>query len=378
MIFTNRPLLGPNFAVNAVCTALALLAGSISIAVSVLTGWRNASGPEDGALLALVGAVAVLAAHLLPAISRLSYGWGRAMVLVMWATCMTYTMYGHATYFVLMQQESGSRRAQEMPIEDDQLAPQRALSAVLEEEAKLLTQLNKLSSGACNECPWTQRRIAEVTARAKALRAEAEESERYQIRRDRSELLRDQRRADPVTSRAAAWLGSTSALLALAPALLFAVILDGLASVCWLLLIQGRRSGSVNFEPAMVTAGAESPCETPVPQFPAHPTVEGAPPVTPVTPIAPVTITPVTPVTPVTPSTSCRKTVPGCRRESQRGTSQELERYVQTVSNGLKSGALKKPTVRLIREYLHCGQQTATAVRADLERRERQAAVSGT
>jgi hypothetical protein len=353
MSITSRPQLRTDATVRVGCTALALIAGSISVAVAALSGWRNGVAIEERALWAMAGVVAVLAAHLLPAVSRHSRGGVYAMALTMWATCMAYAIYGHATYFSLIQQEAGIRRAEHLPVEAAELRPQRALSVVLTERAELQAQLTKLLSSTCPECPKVQGRIAETTARMTALHAEADEIKDDRNRRDRADRLRDQQRANPVISSLAAWMGLTPDRLALAPALAFAVILDGLASLCWLLLAQStsRSADLRTSSQAAITSDSSAAASVAVTR------VE----------VMPVQVSPPT-VAPTAPEPDAAGRLPAAVEQVPTTNTQiatrrrDFDALVRAAETARAAGHIRKMTVSEVRAYLGCQQKVAAAV----------------
>jgi hypothetical protein len=219
---------------------------------------------------------------------------------------------------------------------------------ILTDAAKVRGELRKMASVRCSDCRWVRSRVADLNAKIGALEAEAEEARRSWAFRDQADRLRDQRRADPVTARVAAWLGTSQVEMALLPALAAAVIVDGLASLCWLLVTQRHES--------------RQPEESPTALVP-------PPPVTPVTPVA----ESVSWVEDTLDHQQC----PSPGDPGSRG--RNLDQLTRTVLQGLKAGALEKVTVVQIREYLRCSQETAAAIRREIASRkagEREAAVS--
>lgn len=310
------------------CLTLAFAASGISMMMAASMGLTVGADPYEKSLWAMFGVLPVLGAHWLPSLSRGAGRGVRAMAWAVWAVCMAYAIYSHASYFLLAQQEAGLRRAEQPVHLGTPAAPTRALSAILTEEAKLRGELTRVTSATCQDCRWIRGRISEFNARISALQAEAEEAKRDQALREHADRLRDQRRADPVTSKLAAWLGITQGLVALAPALVFALILDGLASLCWLLATQ-RRDPPGNEDPqATVTTVA--------------PVMAASPP-------------------PTAPSASSKVRALSAASPPAR----DFDDLVTSAKEAIMTGQIKT-TVTGIREHLRCGQVLARAVRKAL------------
>lgn len=85
------------------CILLALLATTISLSLSVLTGWQLGASFKDKLAMAAFGVLAVLGAHLLLAICQPSSMRVRLVAAVLWLFCMAYVTYSHATFFDLLR-----------------------------------------------------------------------------------------------------------------------------------------------------------------------------------------------------------------------------------------------------------------------------------
>lgn len=287
------------------CMALAVVASGISILMAAFMGFTMGGRASEKAVWAVCGIVPVLGAHWLPSLSRGAGAGVRAMTWVMWAICLVYATYSHASFFLLAQQEAGMHRAERPMYMGEPSAPTRPLSAILTETVKVRGELTRTASVACPDCRWVRNRIAELSAKVEALEAEAREARRSLAFRDQADRLRNERRVDPVTSKLAAWLGIAQGSVALAPALLVAVILDGLASLCWLLATQRR--DRLRGEQSQVAA---------------------------------------TRVTPVTPASQVR----------------DLSDLVTEAKAAHLAGMIRKLTVAEVRTFLGCSQERASAV----------------
>jgi hypothetical protein len=318
--------------------ALAATSTLVSVCIAAVAGSRNGDSTTDGVLWGILSVITVLGGHWLPTISRGMTGWLRVHAIVMWVLCTAFATYGHATYFLLSKQVAGDRRANAVSL--DALATQtpRPISAILAEEGALRSQLTRTHSSSCTGCSRTHARIAELNTRIAALQAEADEVRSVHDSLRRVDQLRDQQRVDPVTSRLAAWLGIEPSGIDLASALVFAVILDGLASLCWLLATQRR-------DPP----GKEEPQVT-------------------VTPVTPVTAAmAVTPPGVVSSWPAISLATPSKVRalSAKPPPARDFDDLVTSAKEAIMTGQIKT-TVTGIREHLRCGQVLARAVRKAL------------
>ncbi len=335
---------GPSRPVSSVaicCVSLAAGATAISIAMAALAAADiGGTGPEK-ALWAAVGIIAVLGAHLLPAASRGAPPRLRAMAWIIWASSMAYVAISHTGYFMSAQREAGDRRAEQIIAPEENTSPRRAESTILQEEAKARSELTKLAASNCQECIWVRTRVTVIETKIRALQSEAEEARDAQAVRNLTARAREERRADPVTLALVTLLGADKKLVALAPAVMFAVILDGLASLCWLLAIQGRdpprSSGAVTV--TTVTPSCAAPVVTTV-----MPETHG------------VAAPPVPSMTLVSGEGQSAKGVSGPMR-----TAPSFPALVASARNAVAAGSIK-PTVRGVQVHLACAQKTASAV----------------
>lgn len=148
-------------------------------------------------------------------------------------------------------------------------------------------------------------------------------------------------------------------------------LLDGLASVCWLLAAD-QHSRRTSLASAFERAGLHGRPENLISRTLVNPPTT----ITPATTLA--RVLPVTPVTPVTRSVSRLEiSVKGSDAKEvtigASGNARELHQLVEVVLQGLKNGQLERPTVTRIREYLQCSQKTAAAVRRSVATRHHQA-----
>lgn len=232
---------------------LAVMATGLSLSISAMAGWQQGDAPASQTVLAALGVIAVLGAHLLPGQCRVGSLALRLIGAPVWLACLTYAAYGHLSFLLDAQRQAGDRR--EAAVEHQVASavhgaltpPQRSVSVVLDEVASVKPKWRQaqLALAACrSHCDALQVRELAWQAKVAALDAEATEARRWEAARDLSESRRDGlhelARADPVTVRVAALLGVTAEVAGAVTLLPVAVILDGVGCLCWLLVLEGR------------------------------------------------------------------------------------------------------------------------------------------
>lgn len=217
--------------------ALATAATATALSLSVLAGWQRGGTLPERAVWVATGVVLVVSAHLLPALVRDTPLRVRLMGGVLWAACLATACYGHAVFFVFAQQHAGELRAATVAV-SPVTTPARSLTAVMADRAAVVRQLAWIDAQRCSrDCTARAARHATVTARLEALDAEAGDVRRSHAADDRVVAQRDALLADPVTSRLAALLGTTTARVDLLSGLAFAAVLEGVACLLWWLAL---------------------------------------------------------------------------------------------------------------------------------------------
>lgn len=217
---------------------LAVPATAVAACLSVMAGWQRGGELPERVLWVAVGVVLVGSAHLLPALCRSCPPAMRWIGAALWVGCMAATCYGHATFFLMAQQHAGEARA--AAVTDSAPAMQvptgdRSLTAIAFDRAAIVGRLARVAAPAAR---------ATLTARLDALDVEATEARRQEVAEDhataiedRKRAARDALRADPVTSRLAALLGTGEPRIDLFTGMAFAAVLEGVACFCWLLAL---------------------------------------------------------------------------------------------------------------------------------------------
>jgi hypothetical protein len=335
---------------------LAVGATATALSLSVLAGWQRGGSLPERVVWVAVGVVLVISAHLLPALI------GDAKILVrsagslLWIACLAAACYGHAVFFVLAQQHAGERRVSTVTAVGI-AEPGRSLTAVMSERATVTRQLAFAQAQGCaRDCGMLNARRTTLGAKLDALDAERDDIRRRQSEDDRVTAQRDALLADPVTSRLAALLGTTTARVDLLSGLAFAAVLEGVACLLWTVALRSSPLPA----PAVT---ATPPVVTPLPE-----------PVSDVTRVTQPAVTALAAVMPgpTSPAVSC-EAVSGSHEAPDDPvlplpvagpTDDDVTRLARDVAAGRV-----RATVADIRRHLGCSQARATALRRQLAKR---------
>lgn len=338
---------------------LATVATGTALSLSILAGWQRGGSLPERLVWVAVGIVLVVSAHLLPALIRNAPIPVLVAGSLLWVACLATACYGHVVFFVLAQQHAGERRASSVTAAGVAESG-RSLTVVMSERATLTHQFAITRAQRCvHDCSALATRRVTLAAKLDALDAEGDEIRRRQAEDDRVTAQRDALRADPVTSRLAALLGTTAARVDLLSALAFAAVLEGVACLLWTVAL---RSPPLPAQLAAVTAPEVAPLPEPVVDV-THAT---QPAVTAVAAVA---------HGHALETVSC-ETVSGSH-EAQTGPVSPLpvanaadapDDDVAQLARDVAAGYLR-PTVADIRRYLRCSQARATALRRQLTQR---------
>lgn len=332
--------------------ALAIGATGTAVSLSVLAGLQRGGTLPERAVWIALGIMLVVSAHLLPALTRGASAVARSMGTVLWLACFVAVCDGHAGFFLLAQRHAGEVRASTVtaaPV----VTTGRSLTVVMAERAVVIAQLMAIDARRCTgDCRTLDGRRTTLTARLDALSAEADDVRRIEAGRDRVTTQRDALLADPVTSRLAALLGTTTARVDLLSGLAFAAVLEGVACLLWTVALwQSPLPVSVTTATGVTAQGVAPLADGPVASQPEVTAVtanhaseaanHGSPEVGHASPDDPVTPLPVADP-----------------------TDDDVARLAQEVAAGFV-----RPTVADIRRYLNCSQARAVALRRQLAER---------
>ncbi|MFM0190135.1 hypothetical protein PQR25_30500 [Paraburkholderia nemoris] len=328
--------------------ALAVAATAAALSLSVLAGWQRGGSLQERLAWVAIGLVLVTSAHLLPALLRESSFLVRVTGSVLWGACLMTACIGHAVFFVTSQQHAGELRVLAVPTAPVQTSG-RSLTNVMAERAVATAQLATLNARYCTGiCTTLEARRTSLAARVDALNAEADDIRRQHAADDRVTARRDALRADPVTSRLAAFLVVPASRIDLLFGSLFAAVLEGVACLLWAVALRpsslpvavGARTpgvaavtGSVDTTPPTITEVANAPRPAVTPVTVSH--LEGAP---------------GRETTATSPPSSASDPI-----------NNHLTQLVRDIADGLV-----RPTVADIRRHLGCSQAKAVALRRQI------------
>lgn len=345
---------------------LATLATTTALSLSILAGWQRGGTLPERLIWIAIGTVLVTSAHLLPALIRDASIVVRTVGSVLWGACLVTACFGHTVFFTFAQQHAGELRASTVPVTS--VPPStRSLTAVMTERATVTAQLAAANARYCvGNCMTLEGRRVTLGARIEALNAEADEIRRQLVATDRVTARHDALLVDPVTSRLAALLGTTTNRVDLLTGLGFAAVLEGVACLLWSVALRSPLP-----KPLPVVTGVTPAAVTVTPDV-------TEPVVVPVTGAAGMTQPAVMPVAAshddetvsrnfVTPShdsttdSHAPRDDPITPLPTGAPNDDHLSRLVQDVAAGLV-----RPTVADIRRHLGCSQSRAAELRRQL------------
>jgi hypothetical protein len=237
---------------------------------------------------------------------------------------------------------------------------------IAQDEANVSMDLVRLDAHGCmRACTSWYAKNAMLSAQLASLNTEADEAKRREAEEDhllaqadQIEALRESRRADPVTSRLATMLGTTEARLELLLNCSRAVVLEGLACLCWCFTgvvptRAGKRTALTSsrrqvVQDELVVVGSRESVVSEHKVVNNSRAANDAGSVVVLATTAPVQVTTTDAV--VNPSPS-----PG------------VDPRLATVHAALGDGLLEKPTQEAIRRLLGCSQKTAGKLRRQYE-----------
>jgi hypothetical protein len=250
---------------QALALAIALVATLVSICIAVFAGLQRAGSPLERAASVALSTLSVLCAHLLPMFWRMCSLPVRFAAVLLWAISLAVVLVGQAEFVAFAYQHAADRRADAVAMvqADLDIPAGRSATVIARDIEKTTVALARRDMRRCvDDCPAAHARRATLSAQLAALTTEADEARRRETEEDRlhaqfdrAQALRESRRADPVTSRLADWLGTTEARLTLLLAFACAVVLEGAAGLCWCLAampwahVSGREAVAANHQP---------------------------------------------------------------------------------------------------------------------------------
>ncbi|WP_144160637.1 hypothetical protein [Paraburkholderia sp. BCC1885] len=325
--------------------SLAVGATGTALCLSVLAGWQRGGTLAERCAWVAIGMVLVTSAHLLPALLRDTSIPVRIAGTLLWLACMAAACYGHTTFFLLAQQHAGERRAASVPTTSIS-EPVRSMTVVMVERAAVTHQLALAQMHRCpHDCSTLEARRVTLAAKLEALDAEADDIRRRDAADDRVTASQESLRADPVTSRLAALLGTTVTRIDLGSALMFAAVLEGIACLLWTVALP---SSPIPARESVLTSHEVMPQTEPARSAP--PAMESA----------------VTTTSSGQASESVgSKTETGSRAYRSDPHTGPMDDILSRLAQEIEAGRVR-PTVAGIRQHLGCSQTRAAALRKRL------------
>lgn len=251
-----------------VALAVSVCATAVSILLAGYVGWQRGSNW----LGVLPGLLAVLGAHLLLALLQPFPATYKRVGVCVWLVCVLMVMYGHASAFLLLQHQGGQHRAAEIEVRTTLNEPERSLSKVLAEHAKIQAELSrtqtslaaKVVAECVDGCSALRARVTGLSGRLAALDAEVDEAKRWQSWQSELSLRQQAALVDPVAFALYRWVGVPEERTNLIAAAGYAIILEGIACLGWTLVLWPQSAARDQISP-LVGEGVTSRV-TPSPQ----------------------------------------------------------------------------------------------------------------
>ncbi|WP_175660557.1 hypothetical protein [Burkholderia ambifaria] len=207
-----------------ISATIAATATATAIGLSAVAGTQRGGWESERALLIAMGVVLVVAAHLIPALTRGKSAPARLIGFAIWAAAMAATCYGHATFFVFAASHAGDDRASHVTAAP--VTASRDPVTIARDRAAIAGKLAQAQAERCRRaCPDLQARRARLAGEIQALDVERDMAARDSARRDRVTVERVAAARDPMTAA----LGLSSVVIGM----LFAAVLEGVACLCW-------------------------------------------------------------------------------------------------------------------------------------------------
>ncbi|WP_250478873.1 MULTISPECIES: hypothetical protein [unclassified Caballeronia] len=235
-------------AMQKIALALAVLASAVSLGIAVCAGLQRAGTSVEQFWSVALSVIMVLVSHLMPLFWRLlprRSGLARLALLALWFIAWSMVLRGQAEFLALAQAHAADQRVHALPATAyaplGNASSARDLTTIAQQIAEVTTELAHVEARRCSgECRAVRARKVSLAAQLVALNVEADEAKRRDTERDRLreqasrvDELRVSRRADPVTSVVARWVGMTEARLNLLLDFACLAGLEGATSFLW-------------------------------------------------------------------------------------------------------------------------------------------------
>jgi hypothetical protein len=254
-----------------VSICLGVAATLTSLFITVIAGEERGATWAEKAVWVATGVVILLAAHLLPALTKGARVSAKAMVLPIWIGALLATGYTHATFFLNAQGRVGEQRASAVaamppPSALPAAASGRNRTQIAADTAATLRNLALLDTRRCTtDCGAVAARHKSLSARLDALRiedAEAIRAEKAADARiaavDRRQKAEDEARLDPFVADLATFLRLGTSQINLIVAIALGWLVDAVAVVSWASVVR------LQPRPAKAEIAPQAPIAAPV------------------------------------------------------------------------------------------------------------------
>ncbi len=232
-----------------ICLGIAATLTSLFITV-IASEERGTTWPEKAVWVA-TGVVILLAAHLLPALTKGARGAVKVLVLPIWIGAILATTYTHATFFLNAQGRVGEQRASAVAavptVPVFTAAPSaRNRTQIAADVATTVRNMALLDARRCDaDCASVAARRKALSARLDALRIEDAEAVRnekaadaHAAAVDRRQKAQDDARVDPFVAGVASFVRLGSDQVSLLMAIVLGLLVDAIAVVSWASVMQ--------------------------------------------------------------------------------------------------------------------------------------------
>ena len=228
-----------------VSICLGVAATLTSLFITVLASEERGSTWTEKAVWVATGVVILLAAHLLPALTKGARIAVKGLVVPIWIGSILATAYTHATFFLNAQGRVGEQRASavvQVPTMPVIAAPSaRSRTLIAADVATTVRNMALLDARRCDaDCGSVAARRKALSARLDALRiedAEAVRSEKasdaHAAAVDRRQKAQDDARVDPFMAGVASFVRLGADQVSLLMAIVLGLLVDAVAVVSW-------------------------------------------------------------------------------------------------------------------------------------------------
>jgi hypothetical protein len=157
---------------------------------------------------------------------------------------MIFATMSHALYYVTSQQARGEQHA--TALVGRPTGASRPLSRIMKERAKLEAEVAVLAATTClRDCIGVRIRMAALRSGTAALEQEGNEVRELQAADRQLQIARDRARQDPAAAAIGQWVKLPAETLSLVMGLLAGILLDGIGCVGWLIVLSSRVTGII-------------------------------------------------------------------------------------------------------------------------------------